>query len=214
KVFEGHNGMLRKDVLDQIGGWTDYHNGHIMITEDIIKSVEIYDKGYYGKSLNIETGEWIPSSLKALESMWVRWNYGTSQVLFKYFRKIYSQKTTLIEKADITFHILSHIAMGLFYPVVLLFQLFFQGWATNIFVLFVFFGPQIIGALVSYFKFQKQQNVSFFNKIKYLYFGFFFIEVFIIATQLKSSFNYIFSIPQGWEVTEKGIEKKVPKKDF
>ncbi|GAA4115484.1 glycosyltransferase [Aquimarina addita] len=214
KVFVGHNGMLRKEILDQVGDWTNYYKGHVMITEDILKSVEIYDKGYYGKSLSIETGEWIPNSLKALESMWSRWNYGTSQVLFKYFRKIYTKKANLIEKVDISFHIFNHIALGLFYPLVFFFQLFFQGWATNVFVFLGFLCPQIIAATVSYFKFQRPQKISVFKKMKYLYVGFLFIDMFIVATQLKSTFNFALSIPQGWDVTSKGVDKKVPKKDF
>ena len=214
KIFEGHNGIWRKTVLDEIGSWVDYYKGNIMVTEDILKSAEMYDKGYYGKPLNIVTGEWIPNSLTALESMWMRWTYGTSQVLFKHFDKIYSKNTLLIEKLDITYHILHHIVAGLTLPIAILLQLFFKGSITNFFILTTLILPQLIGAIVSYFTSVKKENLSLLKKIKYLYAGFFLVDIFIMVTQIRSVINFMFNVKQGWSVTQKGVENTINWKDL
>ncbi|MEM6831324.1 MAG: glycosyltransferase family 2 protein, partial [Bacteroidota bacterium] len=214
KIFEGHNGMWRKKVLDGVGPWTDYYKDNIMITEDILKSAQMYANGYYGKSLNIETGEWVPSSLKALESMWMRWTYGTSQVLFKCFNKIYSKQVSLVEKFDISHHVLHHAAIGLFFPIALLMQLFVSGSATNVFLLAVYVLPQLIGAITSYFKSVAKLKMPFLKKIQHIYAGFFMMETFVMVTQLKSDINFMLGVPQGWKVTEKGVENAVSWKEL
>lgn len=206
KIFEGHNGMWRKTVLDKVGAWTDYYKGNIMITEDILKSAQVYSNGYYGKSLCIKTGEWVPSSLNALESMWMRWTYGTSQVLFKYFKEIYSSKVSILEKFDISFHVLHHFAHGFIIPMAILLQGFLPGVLTTAFLISVYILPQLVGAITIYFRSINKLDVPFAKKIAYLYGGYFLVDTFIMSTQLRSSFNFLAGIPQGWKVTEKGIE--------
>lgn len=209
KIFEGHNGMWRKTVLRKVGAWTDYYKGNIMITEDILKSAQVYSNGYYGKSLTIKTGEWVPSSLNALESMWMRWTYGTSQVLFKYFREIYSRKVSLIEKFDISYHVLHHFAHGFIIPMAILLHLFMPGIATTVFTISVYILPQLVGAVTIYFRSLNKLNVSLWKKLQYTYGGYFLVDTFIMSTQLKSSINFLLGIPQGWKVTEKGIENSL-----
>lgn len=204
KIFEGHNGIWRKSVLDELGAWTDYYRGDIIITEDILKSAHAYANGYYGKPLNIETGEWVPTSLKAFESMWMRWMYGNSQVFFKYFREIYAKTTTLVEKFDISYHILHQLVTMCFFFIVFFFQLFIPGSATNVFILSIGIFPQIVGAVTACCK--SSYNLSTGEKIKYAYAGFFFIDTFIMYTQIKSDIKFVLRVPQGWKVTEKGVE--------
>ena len=150
KIFEGHNGIWRRTLLNRIGAWTTYYKGNIMITEDAMKSAQVYAKGYYGKSLNIKTGEWVPNSLNALESMWMRWTYGTSQVLFKCFREIYSKKVSLVEKFDVSHHILHHFACGFIFPIAIILQLVAPGLLTNVFIIFMYIIPQLVGAATMY----------------------------------------------------------------
>ncbi|WP_299316031.1 glycosyltransferase [uncultured Aquimarina sp.] len=209
KIFEGHNGIWRKSVLDKTGQWTDYYKNNIMITEDFLKSSQTYAGGYYGKSLNINTGEWIPSSLKSLESMWMRWTYGNAQVLFKYIRNIYSNKITLIEKFDISYHLLGDIATGIFFVLIFLTQLFFQGAATNFLIISLFIIPQLICAVTSYFTTVSKQEIPIMKKMQHLYSAFFLIDTFIMTTKLKSGINFMLGISQGWKVTEKGVENKI-----
>lgn len=214
KIFEGHNGMWRKTVLDEVGAWTDYYKGNIMITEDILKSAQVYANGYYGKSLSIETGEWVPNSLNALESMWMRWTYGTSQVLFKCFRGLYSKRVSTIEKFDSLYHLLHHFAHGFIFPVAILLQLFAPGTLTNLFILTVYILPQAVGAATTYFKSLNKSGLSLPDKLKYAYAGFFLVDTFIFSTQLKSVINFLAGVAQGWKVTEKGVENSVRWRDL
>jgi cellulose synthase/poly-beta-1,6-N-acetylglucosamine synthase-like glycosyltransferase len=206
KIFEGHNGIWKKCVLDEMDGWTDYHKGEIIVTEDILKSAKMYSKGYYGKPLHIETGEWIPNSLRALESMWMRWMYGNSQVLAKYFRLIYCPQVSILEKFDITYHILHHYVTILTVLIAFLLQLFVPGLATNIFIVSTIVVPQLIGGITSYFTSLRKLDLPFYKKIQHIYSGFFMIETFIMYTQIKSDLNFMLGRRQGWKVTEKRVE--------
>jgi cellulose synthase/poly-beta-1,6-N-acetylglucosamine synthase-like glycosyltransferase len=206
KIFEGHNGMWRRTVLDSVGAWTDYYKNNIMITEDILKSAQVYANGYYGKSLNIKTGEWVPASLDALESMWMRWTYGTSQVLFKCFYRIYSRWLSAVEKFDITYHVLNHFARGFVLPIALLLALLAPGAATDFFIVVVFVLPQLTGAVCSFRLSVNQPNLSVRQRIWYVYCGFFMVDTFIMITQLRSTVNFLAGIRQGWKVTAKGVE--------
>lgn len=201
-------------MLDKVGSWTDYYKGNIMITEDILKSAQVYTNGYYGKSLNIKTGEWVPSSLNALESMWMRWTYGTSQVLFKYFREIYSREISAIEKFDVSYHVLHHFAHGFILPVAILFQLLMPGPITTSFLFAVYLLPQLTGAVTIYFQSVRKLDISFVKKMQYIYGGFFLVDTFIMSTQLRSSVNFLLGVPQGWKVTEKGIENSIRWRDL
>ncbi len=207
KIFEGHNGMWRRSVLKKTDSWTNYYKGNIMITEDILKSSQVYALGYYGKSINIETGEWVPSSLGALENMWMRWTYGTNQVLFKCFHDLFLKGTNLIEKFDAIYHVLHHFANGFILPIAFILQLFVPGPMTNLFLLITFIIPQFIGGVTIYFKSLKKSEYSFIQNLGYLYSGFFMIDTLIMSIQLRSTFNFLSGMKLGWKVTEKGIGK-------
>ncbi|MDR7132734.1 cellulose synthase/poly-beta-1,6-N-acetylglucosamine synthase-like glycosyltransferase [Algoriphagus sp. 4150] len=207
KIFEGHNGMWRKKALDDIGPWTSYYKGDIIITEDILKSVDAFSKGYTGKQLNIETGEWVPSSLHALDGMWSRWMYGNTQVFFKYFNKIYSERVSILSKFDISYHILHQFVIGCFFVVAFALQLLVPGGSATIFIVSMFVVPQLVGIFTSYVSLNdKSQSISIKRKVMDLYSGFFLIETFIMVTQMKSNIKFILGMSQGWKVTEKGFE--------
>lgn len=213
KIFEGHNGMWRKSVLDQLGAWTDYYRHDIIITEDIFKTIQVYSKGYYGKPLNIVTGEWVPSSLKAFESMWMRWMYGNSQVFFKYFKEIYSGHISPLEKIDVSYHVLHHFVTLFALVISLVLQVIVKGPITNIFIITVGLIPQLIGALTGYLTSDNDTSTRT-QKVVHYYAGFFLIETFITSVQIKSSLKFMLGIPQGWKVTEKGIEKAPVARDL
>lgn len=207
KIFEGHNGMWRTTVLDTIGPWTDYYKGNIMVTEDVMKATLVYAKGYYGKSLNTLTGEWVPCSINALDSMWMRWTYGTSQVLFKCFREIYWGYASIVEKFDITYHIMNHLANGLVFLVAVFLQWFTPGAAANLFLLAGFLLPQLVAFITMYSMSISKLKASPLKRLQYLYSAFFLVDTFLMLTQLKSILNFLAGIPQGWKVTAKGTEK-------
>ena len=101
-IFQGHNSIWSKQTLEKIGPWLEEHKGEPMIVEDVAASMRCYFKGFYGKSIWIDSGEWVPTSLKECESMWMRWTYGNLQITHKYFSKIInSNHITFKEKLDI-----------------------------------------------------------------------------------------------------------------
>jgi cellulose synthase/poly-beta-1,6-N-acetylglucosamine synthase-like glycosyltransferase len=209
KIFDGHNGMWRKTVLDKIDAWTDFYRGDIIITEDLLKSAYAYAKGYYGKPLNVVTGEWVPNSLKALESMWMRWIYGSSQVVFKYFKSIYASRIPLLEKFDVSYHITLHLNGVFLFLLAFILQLSVPGPITNIFVFTMIIFPQLIGAFASYFIAKDKKRLPFMKKMRILYAGFFLIDTFVLFIQVKSVIKFILRVPQGWKVTEKGVERSM-----
>ena len=206
KIFEGHNGMWRKNVLEKVGPWTNYYKDNIMVTEDILKSALMYAQGYYGKTLDIATGEWVPNSLNALEGMWMRWTYGTSQVMFKHYKEIYGETISLVKKFDITYHALGHLFQGFILPTAILLQIFMPGLITNIFVIMTYLLPQLVSATTIYFFSVRKLKIPIIEKIKCLYGAFFLVDTFIMSVQLKSSLNFLVGVPQGWKVTSKCID--------
>lgn len=206
KIFEGHNGMWRRSVLEKLGPWTSYYKGNIMVTEDILKSALTYAQGYYGKTLNITTGEWVPNSLNALESMWMRWTYGTSQVMCKHYKGIYGRAISLVKKFDITYHALDHFFKGFIFPTAILLQVFMPGLITNLFIAITYLLPQLVGATTIYFFSVRKLKTPLIEKIKCLYGAFFLVDTFIMSVQLKSSLNFLVGVPQGWKVTSKCID--------
>jgi cellulose synthase/poly-beta-1,6-N-acetylglucosamine synthase-like glycosyltransferase len=82
----GHNNVVRRSALESAGKFVSYdRRGKNIITEDFELMVRLYQKGRHGKPAWISSGEWVPSSLDATESMWQRWAYGGLQVWFKHF---------------------------------------------------------------------------------------------------------------------------------
>jgi len=179
-----------------------------MITEDILKSTQTYELGYYGKSIYTTTGEWVPSSLKALESMWMRWTYGTNQVLFKCFNKIYAKNVSTVEKFDISYHVLHHFGQGFLFPLFVLAHLFIPGYYASLLIIALYFLPQSVGAATIYVNSIHKLKNTFWKKMGYLFGGFYLVDTLIMSVQFKSSVNFLIGKPQGWKVTEKGIENR------
>ncbi|ODN42198.1 glycosyltransferase [Piscirickettsia litoralis] len=101
-IFQGHNSIWSKKTLEAIGPWLEMHKGEPMIVEDVAAAVRAYFKGFYGKSIWVESGEWVPTSLRECEAMWMRWTYGNMQITHKYIGKICRAATmSFKEKMDI-----------------------------------------------------------------------------------------------------------------
>jgi hypothetical protein len=138
--------------------------------------------------------------------MWMRWTYGTIQVLLKCYNCIYTRRLSAEEKFDITYHVLNHILRGFGLPLALLLSLLVPGAATTLFITVVFVLPQLTGAICSCRMTVSRQNLSIAQRIWYVYCGFFMVDIFIMTTQLQSTLNYLAGIRQGWKVTAKGVE--------
>jgi cellulose synthase/poly-beta-1,6-N-acetylglucosamine synthase-like glycosyltransferase len=206
-LFYGHNAIWKKSCLLRLGPWLEFHRGQIMVTEDILKSILAYKEGYYGKSIPIETGEWVPNSLRALECMWQRWTYGTCQIIGKYFFLILkSKQMTFLEKYDLLHSIFLYWAYAITYPLAILYQLLLPPETSWVFILIFCILPQVFSGITIYKHNIKYQNNSSLQKLINFYVGTFIISGFVIIVQLKGTYNYLLNKPQGWKVTAKGIE--------
>jgi hypothetical protein len=77
-----------------------------------LKSVRAYERGYYGRVMWTESGEWIPSSVRAFASMWHRWIYGSLQVLAVHWSKMLtSPGYTFAERVEV----FRHVKFGLYF---------------------------------------------------------------------------------------------------
>ncbi len=206
-LFYGHNSIWRKSCLLKLGPWFEKHRGQVMITEDILKTIIAYNKGYYGKSLEFDTGEWVPYSLDALETMWLRWTYGTCQVTHKYLSKIIKTKNmTFFEKYDLMHLVVSYWGNAFLYPLVIICQ-FIMPQTSWIYVLLFCIFPQLIVGTAMFKYYYKDTKVTFSRKLIDLYSSSVIISNFVTAIQLKGAYKYILHMPQGWKVTEKGNKK-------
>lgn len=98
--FYGHNAMFTAGAMDLIESWVDWlrpsewgwlpsavrrrlrNREQEVLTEDLAVSVELYRQELRGvPSEDVVAGEWVPFKLRDWRSMWLRWTYGTLQVL-------------------------------------------------------------------------------------------------------------------------------------
>jgi len=206
-LFYGHNAMWKRSCLTQLGPWLERHRGQVIVTEDFLKCTLAYSKGYYGKSIPVETGEWVPSSLKALESMWQRWTYGTCQVMGKYFYKlIETKRMTLLEKYDFLHSVLLYLAHALSLPLAILYIILLPPTVLWKFVAVLCILPPVLGGIAIYRHHIKYLPSNVFGHLSHFYASTFMISPFVTCAQLKGIVSYLLRIPQGWKVTTKGPE--------
>lgn len=206
-LFYGHNAIWRTSCLKVLGPWFEKHNGQIMVTEDILKCIRAYDKGYYGKGIPANTGEWVPTSLSALESMWQRWTFGASQVAGKYLKSMLrAGEMTLLEKYDLVYHIALYWRYALLFPLVIMFNLLLPAELCCLFIAVLFVVPQVLNLMTMYKDqvFDRPQHP--WQKFTDIYHGSFVISNYLALVQLKGIVNYLFKIEKGWVVTPKGGE--------
>ena len=208
-MFYGHNAMWRRALLDINGPWLEHYRGNVMVTEDLLKTLGAHRHGYTNRYIDVPTGEWIPSSLGALESMWMRWAYGGFQVLFKYIHQIATTKgLRFLERVDLLTFLVSYCANGLFYLVSLLWLLVFPPRRVGLLTFVMIFVPQIICGWVVHRRYTRELSVSPAKKLWYLYSGFSMIHSFVLATGLRAGANFLVGAKQGWQVTSKGLEER------
>jgi len=223
-IFYGHNAIFRRKVIDDLGGFLELDTqGNFMLTEDFSATISTYLNGYYGKTHWMYTSEGVPTSLKALKSMWHRWTFGAWQVLFKQFGKITrSKELTIFERISFFSFGLSYIANA-FVPLFILLSFF----SPAFFVL-----PIAIPAFTSLLsivgfelKFKGLINeASKLERIKIYYQAFFMIPTYIVWVTLQASLEffiqYFFNKTPSkirkhlsrsgleWVVTSKGNERE------
>lgn len=83
-IFGGTMGLLRRSVLDDIGGWDEW-----CITEDAEASVRILAAGHQGIYVDRSYGKGImPLTFDALKRQRFRWCFGGIQILRKHRRRL------------------------------------------------------------------------------------------------------------------------------
>jgi len=208
-MFYGHNAMWRRALLDAQGPWLEHYRGQVMVTEDLLKSVGAYLRGYTVRYVDVASGEWIPSSLDALESMWMRWGYGGFQVLFKYARRILtSPNLAPLERFDLLTFMGSYLVGALAFPMSLLWILTLPPARVGVLTFVLTFLPPAITAMVVHRRYTSELSVSRAKKLWDLYAGVFVMDAFIVAVCLRAVINFLLGVKQGWKPTAKGLEAR------
>ena len=104
-IFGGTMGLVRRSVLEQIGGWSER-----CITEDAEASLRILKAGYTGVYRNEELGwGFLPLSFGALKRQMFRWCFGGVQILREHGRSLLpwdrdpENHLTVAQRADYLF---------------------------------------------------------------------------------------------------------------
>lgn len=81
--FQGHNCLWRTSVLKEIAPLSRSLGGKSLLVEDLDMTMRANQAGKHGRMVWLPAGFWAPLRLRDLESMLVRWCYGSLQVLRK-----------------------------------------------------------------------------------------------------------------------------------
>src|SRR5205823_3742389 len=83
-IFAGTMGLLRRSVLQKLGGWNEW-----CITEDAETSLRILKAGYSGLYVARSFGRGImPLTFASLKSQRFRWCFGGMQILRRHWREL------------------------------------------------------------------------------------------------------------------------------
>jgi len=83
-IFAGTMGLIRKSVLEEIGGWDEW-----CITEDAEASLRILKKGYKSLYINRAFGSgMMPINFEGLKKQRFRWCFGGIQILKKHWEAL------------------------------------------------------------------------------------------------------------------------------
>jgi len=94
--FLGHGAIIRKKVLEEVGGFPE------VVSEDIALTVELYLKGYKGVfAKDVLCGEEVPSTYEAFITRHKKWSMGSIEFLKRYLGKMLKIPKPFYEKLDI-----------------------------------------------------------------------------------------------------------------
>jgi cellulose synthase/poly-beta-1,6-N-acetylglucosamine synthase-like glycosyltransferase/uncharacterized protein YjeT (DUF2065 family) len=83
-IFAGTMGLIRKSILEEIGGWDEW-----CITEDAEASLRILKKGYQSLYINRAFGSGLmPFNFEGLKKQRFRWCFGGIQILKKHWEAL------------------------------------------------------------------------------------------------------------------------------
>ena len=191
-IFAGTMGLIRKSVLEEIGGWDEW-----CITEDAEASLRILKLGYQSLYINKAFGSGLmPFNFEGLKKQRFRWCFGGIQLLKKHWEALMPWAHWVDPNNKLT------LAQRYYYLVGGL------GWFSDVFnLLFAFF--LVLGAVFSFFS-NPVQIRPITNTILILPAVFLFLHIlrflWVLRNRLKVSFGMavatmynFFSL--GWAVT-------------
>ncbi len=206
-MFYGHNAIWRKTAIDQMGDTLEYHNGQIVVAEDFSMSVRTVLAGFHGKSVWLQSGEWVPASLRETEAMWLRWTVGAYQVFSKHLSSAANlNKFPLFEKLGWVQHMCTFVNYGLlpFY--------FLAGLAFQSTPLLYLAGLSMLPPLVMVIGAYRKLSLGGMGKIKkmiHCYMANMVVDGFITWVRSKGMVRYLINSRHGWKPTGKATEGKI-----
>ncbi|WP_150463570.1 glycosyltransferase [Francisella sp. XLW-1] len=203
--YQGHNGIWSKQALMATSKWEEYYRSQVMVTEDIAAGFRCYEAGFNSKPIFLKTGEWVPTSLKEFEKMWLRWSFGGMQVMHKYMSKIISSSNLNFRvKLDMLYLLFKVVASG--FPIfALLLVLFPRSNVAFVSIVNVTLIPLVILSVWYYLYGNIKGN--FISKISQIYIAMFMLSSFVFWCGIKAEINYYLNKPQGWKPTSKVFDK-------
>ncbi|API86148.1 glycosyltransferase [Francisella uliginis] len=203
--YQGHNGIWNKKALNAISKWEEYYKSQVMVTEDIAAGFRCYEAGFTSKPVFLKTGEWVPTSLKEFEKMWLRWSFGGMQVMHKHMSKIIrSPNLHFRVKLDMLYLLFKVVASG--FPIfALLLVLFPKGDPQFVLIVNITLVPLFI--LSFWYYWYGDIQGGFLSKISQIYVSMFMLSSFVFWCGIKAEINYYLNKPQGWKPTSKVFDK-------
>jgi cellulose synthase/poly-beta-1,6-N-acetylglucosamine synthase-like glycosyltransferase len=84
-IFAGTMGLIRRDILQRLGGWDEW-----CITEDAELSLRILDAGYEGVYVERSFGHGLmPLNFEGLKKQRFRWAFGGMQILRRHWKALF-----------------------------------------------------------------------------------------------------------------------------
>lgn len=203
--YQGHNGIWSKQALQATSKWEEYYKSQVMVTEDIAAGFRCYEAGFNSKPIFLKTGEWVPTSLKEFEKMWLRWSFGGMQVMHKYMSNIISSSNLNFRvKLDMLYLLFKVVASG--FPIfALLLVIFPRNNIAFVSIVNVTLIPLLI--LSVWYYLYGDIKGSFISKISQIYIAMFMLSSFVFWCVIKAELNYYLNKPQGWKPTSKVFDK-------
>jgi cellulose synthase/poly-beta-1,6-N-acetylglucosamine synthase-like glycosyltransferase len=200
-LFFGHNAMWRTKVVREIGDCLEYYKNEVVVTEDLSMSFRARFKGYYGVGSWLESGEWVPESMRETEAMWLRWTVGTYQVYAKHFTKFENFKKFSVQEMIGWVQHLGILASYGILPLCAIGGLIIN---SNVLMLMVALGmlPGIIQGCCAYFKLSLG-GMKPIKKLYVCYSSFLILGSFINWIRCVGLIRFLTGKKQGWVPTGK-----------
>lgn len=207
-LFFGHNAVWRTSVVKELGECLEYHRGEVVVTEDLSMSFRARIAGYYGTGAWLDSGEWVPESLRETEAMWLRWTVGTYQVYSKHFFNVLRRRA--LPKREIVGWI-QNAGYSINYGLVPFYAAFGLLLDSTILMWMVVMSllPEVVQAICAVFKLSLGK-MNFVNKVFKCYAAFLIVSTFVNWVRCIGLLRFIAGVKQGWTPTGKSTESEIP----